>query len=55
MEKQDLLDELEVEVNKLQKLLKDKQIGIFSWWSFLFDRLKNIKAISTKLGMVDEI
>ena len=47
------LEELKVEVNKLQSLLKENQVGLFTWWGFLVDRLNKINEISKKLGMIE--
>jgi len=53
MENQELLDELKVEVDKLQKLLNANQVGLFTWWSFLVERLNKIAEISKKLGITE--
>jgi len=44
------LDELQIEVEKLLSLLKDRQ-GTFMWSQFLADRLKNIKHMAEKAGI----
>ena len=49
-EKTELFKELELEATRLQQLLKDKQLGLFTWWSFLGDRFKRIHEIAEKLG-----
>jgi len=46
-----LLDELKVEADKLQKLLNADEVGLFTWWQFLAERLNKIKEISKKLGI----
>ena len=53
MEKENLLEELKVEVDKLQSLLKEDQVGMFTWWTFLVESLNKINEISKKLGMIE--
>lgn len=47
------LDELKTEVDKLQKLLEDRQTGLFTWWDFLAERLNKINEISKQMGIIE--
>lgn len=46
-----LLDNLESETEMLLALLKDRQLGLMTWNSFISERLKNINKIRKKLGI----
>ncbi|GJQ44093.1 MAG: hypothetical protein JETCAE03_35910 [Ignavibacteriaceae bacterium] len=54
MENQTLLDQLEIEVDKLKELLTDRQDGLFTWWEFLVKQLNTIVKIATKLGLKND-
>lgn len=51
MKNKTLLDQLEIEVDKLKELLKDRQEGLFTWWEFLVKQLNAIYKIAVQLGL----
>lgn len=51
IEPTELLAELKIETEKLLALLKDNEIGLMTWWTFLKDRLEAITQIKQELGI----
>ncbi len=45
------LDELQIEVEKLLSLLKDRQIGVLAWNMFLTERLRSIQEMIKAAGI----
>lgn len=45
------LDALQREAEKLVGLLKDRQVGLMTWWGFLRERLLNLQRLS---GPIDD-
>ncbi|MEK7120311.1 MAG: hypothetical protein AAB824_02100 [Patescibacteria group bacterium] len=42
------LDELQRETEQLLALLKDRQLGVMSWYMFMRERLQNMRALTSK-------
>jgi len=44
-----LLDELQMEAEKLVALLKDRQVGLFTWHDFLRERVQKMHELTSRM------
>lgn len=44
------LDKLQAEAEKLMQLLKDRQVGLTSWWVLLRERLDALDDVADGMG-----
>jgi hypothetical protein len=45
------LDELQTECEKVAQLLKEHEVGMFTWWDFLHDRMERINKLSSEMKL----